>query len=422
MPDTLTSLWQATAAPAPATAPLDGGCEADVAIVGGGYTGLSTALHLALAGAKVVVLEQEEIGFGASGRNGGQVNPGIKIDPPAIRSTYGEAMAERIIALTGGAPGALFDIVRRHAIDCAPVQAGWVLPAHNPAALEKLRAKAAAWQELGVAMRMLDRAETAALTGTSAYLGALLDPRGGAVQPLGLARGLARAALDAGATIHTRTPVTRIARRDGGGWLIATARGEVRAERVLIATNGYTGPLWPQLERSIVAVNSYQVATDELDPATLADVMEEGPTVSDTRRIVIYFRRFGNRFVLGGRGRFRDPRTPADFNHLHRVARGLYPALAGVPFRYHWAGRVAMTADGLPHIHEPMPGLLIALGYNGRGVALATALGPVFAEYLLRGGDVLPFGATPIKPIPLHGLQRLYVTAALIGFRVLDSF
>ena len=421
MPETLTSLWQETAAPPPATVPLDGDRDADVAIVGGGYTGLSTALHLALAGAKAVVLEQDAIGFGASGRNGGQVNPGIKIDPPAIRAAYGEAMAARIIGLTGGAPDALFDIVGRHGIDCAPVQAGWVLPAHNPAALDKLRAKAASWRELGVAMRMLDRDETAALTGTSAYLGALVDPRGGAVQPLSLARGLAKAALAAGAAIHTESRVTRIA-REGEGWLVATPRGQVRARRVLIATNGYTGPLWPPLARSIVAVNSYQIATGELDPATLSGLMEEGPTVSDTRRIVIYFRRFGKRFVLGGRGRFRDPRGTADFAHLHRVARSLYPALANVPFRHHWAGRVAMTADGLPHIHEPMPGLMIALGYNGRGVALATALGPVFAERLLGAEDVLPFGATPIRPIPLHGLQRLYVAAALVGFRILDSF
>jgi glycine/D-amino acid oxidase-like deaminating enzyme len=421
MSKALVSLWEATAAPSPHTAAFEGTSDVDVAIVGGGYTGLSAALHLAEQGASVVVLEQHAIGYGASGRNGGQVNPGIKLDPPAIRSGYDGPMADRIIQQTGGAPDALFDIVSRHNIDCSPVQNGWVLPAHNETALKKLQKKADSWRELGVAMRMLDRSETADLIGTDRYIGSLLDPRGGAVQPLSLARGLAKAALEAGAKIYTQSPVDRIS-RNGDGWTVTTARGTVRARKILIATNGYTGPLWPKLARSVVAANSFQIATDDLPEELAKTIVPHGQTVSDSRRIVIYFRRHGNRFVIGGRGRFGGPRSSADFKHLYDTARQLYPALSGIPFNFHWAGRVAMTMDGLPHIHEPEPGLLIALGYNGRGVALATALGPVLAGHLLGKADNLPFGSTPITPIPMHGLQRLYVTAALIGFRILDSF
>lgn len=421
MSDFLTSLWRATANPAPETGPLDGERVVDFAVVGGGYTGLSTALHLAERGASVAVAEQHDIGFGASGRNGGQVNPGIKIDPPEVKRQYSPAMAERILELSGGAPDKLFEIAKRHNIDCEPIQRGWVLPAHNAAALEKLKAKAEAWQARGVGMRVLGPQDTNELLGCHGSVGGVLDPRGGSVHPMNLVLGLAKAAIGAGAQVFTRTVVDQID-NESDGWSVRTRSGRIRARKVMIATNAYTGPLWPRLSKTVIAANSYQIATEELPDDIDRQILPDRQTATDSRRVIVYFRRYGRRFVIGGRGLFDDPKSTSDFEHLRKTTLSLYPILKSVKFKHHWSGRVAMTMDGLPHIHEPHPGLLIALGYNGRGVALSTALGPVFAAHLLGDPDVLPFGSTPIRPVPLHGLQRLYVGAALVAFRVLDSF
>ncbi|HEM8512695.1 TPA: FAD-binding oxidoreductase, partial [Burkholderia cepacia] len=283
--------------------------------------------------------------------------------------------------------------------------------------------RAQQWAARGAPVDVLGRDDVARRLGTPAYAGGWIDRRAGSVQPLGYTRGLVRAAQASGAVVHGSTRAVGLTRADGR-WRIATSGGAtLSAERVVIATNGYTDGLWPGLRQSVIAANSFIVATEPLAPELGRDILAGGEVASDARRLLLYFRRdAAGRLLMGGRGPFADPRAPSDWRHLERATTLLYPQLKGVRFEYRWAGRVAITADFLPHVHEPAPGVTIALGYNGRGIAMATTLGKHLAAHLSGDAQLpLPFRVTPIRPIPLHGLQRFYIAAGVAWYRLLDS-
>ncbi|SEH35509.1 MULTISPECIES: FAD-binding oxidoreductase [unclassified Methylobacterium] len=417
------SLWATTAAPAPDTPPLARSGLAEVVIVGGGFCGLSTALHLAERGIRPVVLEAQEVGYGGSGRNGGQVIPGLKYDPADLVARFGRERGERLARFAGGTADVVFDLIARHGMDVPHSRAGWIQGAHTEAGLAEVAKRAAQWADLGAPTRVLDRAETEQLLGTDRYLGGWLDGRGGAIQPLSYARGLARAAQKAGATIHGGSPVTGL-ERTGSGWTVTTAQGErVTTGRVVLCTNGYTGGLWPNLARTVIAANSFQVATVPLTDNLRRSILPEGHVSSDTRKLLLYFRLdHTGRLLMGGRGPFREPRDPADWAHLERIVGKLFPQLDGIAFDHRWCGRVAITRDYLPHLHEPAPGLLIDIGCQGRGVGLQSAMGRAMAAYIATGdAGNLPLPLTPIEPLPLHGLNRLYVSAIIAWYRLRDG-
>ncbi len=417
------SLWAATAPPAPQTPPLEDSTSADVCIVGGGFAGLSTALHLAERGIRAVVLEAREPGWGASGRNGGQVIPGLKFDPDEIVEMYGAERGQRLIEFAGGTADVVFDLIEKHRMDVPRLRAGWIQGAHTAANVDLAKSRAEQWSRLGAPVEFLDKSAVANLVGTEKYMGGWLDRRGGAIQPLGYARGLAKAALAAGARIHGETPATRLV-RTGARWGIETGRGHaVTADRVVICTNGYSGDLWPRLRQTAIAVNSYHVATRPLCDDLRRSVLPEGQVLSDTRKLLLYFRLdHEGRLLMGGRGPFREPKGERDWAHLVRVIGKLFPQLAGVPIAFRWCGRIAMTRDHLPHLHEPAPGVLIDIGCQGRGIGLQSAMGKAMAEYIATSdAKALPFAFTPIDPIPFHGLQRAYVEAVVSWYRLTDG-
>ena len=246
--------------PAADFAPVAGTVRADIAVVGGGYTGLSAALHLAEAGRDVAVIEARTPGWGASGRNGGQVIAGVKHDPEALLALFGASVGGRMVATVGAAPDAVFGLIARHGIACDAVRTGWIQPAVSAATLGVSRERVRQWRAAGADVSLLDAAEIARLLGSQAYVGGMLDRRGGTVQPLSYARGLAAAAVRAGARIFAGSPATGL-ERAGSGWRLAVPGGEVVAERVILATNAYADRLHDGLRRSVVAVPSWQVAT-----------------------------------------------------------------------------------------------------------------------------------------------------------------
>lgn len=417
------SLWAATAAPAPQTPPLEESISADVCIVGGGFAGLSTALHLAERGIRAVVLEAREPGWGASGRNGGQVIPGLKYDPNEIVGMYGAERGQRLIEFVGATADVVFDLIDKHRMDVPRLRRGWIQGAHTAANVELVKSRAEQWSRLGAPVEFLDKDAAASLLGTDKYMGGWLDRRGGAIQPLSYARGLAKAALAAGARIHGETPATRLV-RTGARWSVETERGHgVTADRVVICTNGYSGDLWPQLRQTAININSYQVATEPLGDNLRRTVTPDGQVLSDTRKLLLYFRLdHTGRLIMGGRGPFREPKGERDWAHLVRVIGKLFPQLAEVPIAFRWCGRIAVTRDHLPHLHEPAPGLLIDMGCQGRGVGLQSAMGKAMAEYIATSdAKALPFPFTPIEPIPFHGLQRVYVGAVVTWYRLTDG-
>lgn len=415
------SLWRATAEPAPGLVPLEGAQEAEVAIVGAGYTGLATALALAERGVAVTVLEATEPGAGASGANGGQVIPGLRHLASDLVAAYGETLGRSLHAHGAGDADRLFALVARHGIACEATRSGYIQLADTPVALAEARRRHAAWAGLGAPVRWLDAEEARALTGAEGYLGGWMDARGGTVQPLSLARGLARAAIACGARLHAPARVTSI-RPEGRDWRLATAAGSLRARRVLLATNAMSAGLWPGLAECSMAVWSFQTETAPLPADT--PVLPGRQAVSDTRRVLRYWRRdAAGRLVVGGKGTLRAPHGPRSFAVPERMRARLYPALADAPPEFFWGGRVCISLDRLPRLFALAEGVFAVMQDNGKGVAWCTGQGTTLAD-LLAGADPrdLPLPpATPLRPIPLHPLRTLYAAAGSLWLRAQDA-
>jgi glycine/D-amino acid oxidase-like deaminating enzyme len=415
------NLYRDTAEPAAATPPLDGDTRADVAVVGGGFTGLSTALHLAEKGAKVVLLEAEEPGWGASGRNGGQVNPGLKHDPDTVERDFGPDLGQRMNALAGGAPSFVFDLIRRHGISCEARQNGTLRAAIAPKHAAAVRVTADQWRRRQAPVELLGGKEVAELTGTNRYQVALFDRRGGDVNPLSYARGLARAAMGAGASVHGGTRATSL-KKAGDLWQVAAASGTVTAQHVVLATNGYTDDLWPGLRRSVVPLFGAIAATAPL-PETLArSIMPGRAVLYESGAITVYYRvDGGGRLLIGGRGPMSEVTSTTPLTHLLDYAVTLWPELEGIAWTHAWGGRLAMTQDSYPHLHEPARGIVACLAYNGRGVAMATRMGALLAKRILDPVGECDMPITELKPIALHALWPLAVRAAILRGRISDS-
>lgn len=417
-------LWRDTA---PARAPgvaLDGELSCDVAVVGAGFTGLRAALALAEAGSRVAVFDAGDVGFGASGRSGGQVNPMLPLArPEALRRAVGDRYFERLAEISLGSADELFDLVRRYGIDCDARQHGWLRADHSPSARRQARAAAQAWNAFGAGFEFLESDDVCRLTGSPAYRSATLAPKGGAVQPLAFVRGLAQAAEAAGVKIYARSAVRDLKRIDQR-WQMTAAGQRVLADRVLLATNGYTDGLFKGLKRSILPLNPVQIATDPLEQEEVAPLLPEGHTISDTRRLIMYARREpDHRIVFGGIG-YRKPFGGAGgFRHLLNDARRIFPSIRRERWRYRWSGQIALTDNRVPHFHEPAPGLVAGLGYNGRGVAMSIVMGRVLAERLLGADPAqLPFPVSPIRAMAFRDLQVAGAGLAMTAMRLRDRF
>lgn len=397
--------------------------EADLAIVGAGILGLTAALHAARLGLGVRVIDAGQVGAGASGLNGGQVIPGLKYDPDWLVDHFGAQRGEALVDFAAGTADAVFDLIRSENLAVPHRRKGWIQAAHTQAALAAAHERSRQWQARGANVEPLDAAMIARLTGTQAYLGGWIDRRAGVVNPLAYVMELARVAAEAGVGI-TENDRVRGLRHENGAWTLTTASGaSLRAGTVLVATNAYSDRLVPKLAASIVPLHSFQIATAVLPPELSAEILPGGQAVSDSRRILVYYRRSADgRFLPGGRGRMSRPHGVRDWHHLERAMLRLYPQLAGVPVEQRWYGRVAVTPDHLPHIHMPQPKLFAAVGCQGRGVGLMTALGQRFATAIATGDiETLPLPVTPIRPIPLHALRRIGVAAAIGWYRMLDA-
>lgn len=395
----------------------------DVVIVGGGIMGLSTALHAARQGRTVQVLEAGGIGEGASGLNGGQVIPGLKYDPEWLVEHFGKERGEALVNFAASTADAVFDLIRDENLAVPFTRNGWIQAAHTETALTAAANRDRQWRARGADVELLSQAEIAAMTGAKGYLGGWLDRRAGVVDPLAYTLELARVTAAAGAGIAEGQKVVKL-RKDTGLWRVLTESGtEVRAKAVVLATNAYTDGLLPGLARTIVPLHSFQIATAPLPADIGAGILPGGQAVSDSRRILVYYRRSADgRLVLGGRGRMALPSSAADWAHLERALIRLYPALAGIAIEKRWFGRVAMTPDHLPHIHEPEKGLLAVAGCQGRGVGLMSALGKRMASYLASGdARQLPFPLSPIRPIPFHAFRQVGVAATIAWYRMLDA-
>ena len=411
-----------SAPPPPPVQPLDGPRHVAVAVIGGGFTGVSTALHLAEAGVEVAVLEAREIGWGASGRAFGQVVPYLKPGHQAILRHYGPERGERIIDAVAAGPDLVFELIGRHGIECWAVRSGLIFGAHSLAGQRDLEWRTQYWQQRNAPVEMLEGAGCAEAIGSSFYAAASLDRRGGNINPFAYARGLAHAAANAGAVLHTRTPVQALARRDGS-WMIDTGRGGLRADNVVIATNAYTGDLWPGLRESVIPMRGHGFVTEPLSDNVRHTILPERQSLTDTRQLYSGVRMLPDgRLHASAHGPSFGAEPRADWRRVDARIRRLFPQLGAVKWQQAWSGWVAMTTDHFPRLHELAPGLYAGLGYNGRGIAAATMMGRDLAA-LVRGArdEATVFPLTPLRPLGWHRIAPMLVRGLVQVYRVRDT-
>ena len=416
------SFFQLSSVGTPLYAPLDGSRRADVCIVGGGLTGLSAAIHLAEAGADVVLLEADRVAAGASGRNGGQIHSGPRRDVLWLEKRFGFERANLLWRLAEEAKALLRTLIVRFAIDC-DLKSGVIEAQHKPAFMaDAARLVEALSTRYGYdRMSLLDRAAAAAALGSERFAGAILDRGGGHLDPFRLSLGLARAASNLGASIHEKSPALSWERQDGRP-VVRTARGDITADRVIVATDGRSGSFERITWRRMIGVNSFVVVTEPLGPEG-EKILPGGEAAADSRFVVRYWRKTPDgRLVFGG-GESSAGRVPADIPAFVRPhLTEIYPRLAGVPIAHGWGGVVSVTAPRLPYLGEIAPAVWAAGGYSGQGVALAPFAGKLLAEAALgRPEQLLAFTDIRIPAVPAAPwLRRMLVGLALASGRISD--
>jgi len=409
------SYYQATANSSPRYPLLEGDVSADVCIIGAGYTGLSAAIELAEAGYKVVVVEAETVGHGASGRNGGQICTGFSSGQEKIAAQLGKEDARRCFALAEEAKVLLKERITRYGIDCN-LRWGYLHVLPKPNRVDSLKEWKAEWDELGYAdTEIISKAELEEKLGTRAYHGALREGGAGHFHPLNYCLGLARAAASAGAAIHEGSRAVEV--DTGKQPFVRTAQGKVSAKFVIIACNAYLGRLVPKLYGKVMPVTSYIIATEPLGEDRARSFIRDGEAVADTNFIVDYFRITSDtRMLFGGRASYTTL-EPSDLGaYMKPRMTKIFPQLAGARIDFAWGGFIAITYNRIPDCGRLSPTAYYAHGYSGQGVALAGLYGKLMAEAirgtaerfdLLSRVRHLPFPGGPVR-VPMLASAMLF--------------
>ena len=400
--------WYAeTADPTLAFPPLDGDTSADVVIVGGGYTGLSAALHLAEAGIDTVLIEAEKVGWGASGRNGGQLHTGQRRDQDFLEKRLGKGAAHELWDLAEEAKALVHQLIAKHKID-AEWRPGLIETVHKQRLVDEERHYVDKLnRDYGYApAEWIDRKQLAPMIGTDSYFGGRLDRTAGHLHPLKFAQGLARAAAKAGARIHEGTAATRLI--DGATPVLETPRGRIRAETVILAGNGLLDGIDQEVETRAMPIKNFILTTEPIGAGGPGGLIPGGEAVSDSRFVVYYWRPTPDGRILFGGGETYSRTDPTDiFAFVRRHLLKIYPQLERTRIDHAWGGTLAVTVNRLPFLRKVRSGVYAASGYSGQGVALAPFGGKILAEAILGNpGKLDAFAALPCPRFPGGKLLR----------------
>ena len=421
-----TSLWASTAEPLRAFPSLSSEVQADVVIIGAGYTGLSAAHHIAKSGLTPIILEANRPGWGASGRNGGVITAKFRQSFRSIDAAHGRAMAKRMYEIAHESTEMVEELVSEFSIAGARLtRSGQVKAAHNHATL-RAAVDEADWmkREMGDAdVRILDADQVREETGSEAFVGGVLNPGSGGIHPLNYLHGLAEGLAQRGVSIFQDSPALRL-RRENGLIVAETPQGAVRARQVIIATNSYSDltPATRRMQHILVPFRSAIIATDKLPHNLAGHLMPTGRTYTETKRMMRWFRMVDDRVVFGGRGAFGKQDSEAAFDALRKAMIGIFPELADVPLSFKWSGLVGMTLDSMPHIGRLDDQTLFSMGYNGAGVAMSSLMGRYLAAFV-RGEkpDVGLLDASRLKSIPFYPLREPAVRMVAGWYQFLDA-
>ena len=416
------SYYAANRALLPPFAALDGDTSCDVCVIGAGYTGLSAALHLAQQGLDVVLIDAQRVGWGASGRNGGQIGSGQRVDQHTLEAMLGVDRARRLWDLAEGAKALVKTLVDTHQIDC-DLKPGIIYADHKQRYVKATRASVAHLQEVYGYDKIgfLDRDELHEHIGTTAYYGASLDWGAGHLQPLAFALGLARAAEAAGVRIYETTRATGVS--VGSPTRVTTDTGTISSGNVLLACNGYMGRLDKEVAARVMPINSYIVATEPLDEDLARQLIRDDVAVADSRFVVNYYRLSADRRLLFGGRESYGYRYPADIaGAVRKRMLAIYPQLEDARIDYAWGGTLGITMNRMPHLARLAPNILSASGYSGHGLAMATLCGKLMAEAIAgegNGFELMQSVPTPKFPGGI-ALRRPLLVLAMLYFALRD--
>lgn len=412
------SYYEATQGPRPDTSPLQGETHADVCVVGGGYTGLSTALHLARQGVRVAVLEQDTLGAGASGRNGGQVHVGMRRGQGWLERKLGRDDAMHLWTCALEAREHLDWLLSHYAIQC-DMRPGYLHADHKRRHLAHSRANVSLLNERYdfPHIRYVEEEEMRARVATTDYYGGTLDTRGGHLHALNFALGIAAAAAAEGAMLHDHSRVTAIS-RCSGGWRVQSEQGAVIADRVVVACNGYLRGLLPEAEARVMPINNFVATTVPLGRERAEALIRDRVAVSDSRFVIYYFRITADDRLLFGGGESYTYRFPDRIDQtVRRHMLHVFPQLEEVPLEHAWGGRLAVTPNRLPYLRQVKPGLFAVAGYSGLGVVLAPYFGKLLAEALVGGSATFDrLTSLPVPRFPGGRLLRWPTLVAAMSF------
>jgi glycine/D-amino acid oxidase-like deaminating enzyme len=399
--------------------------RADVVVIGAGYTGLSAARRLAKSGATVLVVESKHIGFGASSRNAGQVLTGLRLAPATLIARYGESQARRLFESSLAALDHLEALIAAESIDCEYERTGHIQAAWKAAHFAALRKEQSILSRVfSHHVELVSKDEQRREIGSDRYHGVLVDQRSGALNPAQYVNGLANAARGAGAAIATGINVERLSRGADNAWTLTTPSGPVQARDVLVATDAYTGAATPMLQRGMVAIGSYSVATEPLAEADASRLLPNRRMAYDSKQFLYYFRLTGDRRLLfGGRASFTQSNEQTTRRAAAILRRGIntvFPELADTPIAYAWGGQVSMARDQRPHAGRLPDGTFFAGAYAGHGIAMATLLGDLTARRLAGECVNHPFMDDRCPPIPFYNGTPWFLPVVGAYYQVKD--
>lgn len=409
-PSQIENLWQVTAPEPPETTVLEGQKTVDVAVIGGGYTGLSAALTLAEEDCCVALIEADTLGAGGSGRNVGLVNAGLWTPPEDVEAALGVTIGSALNRFLGAAPQRVFERIEQYQIACEATRQGTLHCADSASGLRSLEMRQAQWGERGAELLLLDKDEATDALGTDCFQGALLDKRAGTVQPLAYAYGLAQAAVSQGAAIFTHSPVIKL-QRQSSRWHMTTPNGSIIADKVIQATNAYGQDGLKGQQPWMVPMYYFQFATPPLPPTLAETILPQEHGAWDTFQVLTSFRKDQQgRLLVGSVGNLGKGGLAFHQQWAQRKMLRLYPQLEGVTFQRGWHGRIALTSDNMPRLSISEDGMMSVYGYNGRGIGPGTVFGELLARYALYGHEVaLPLAITQGQSIPFAKVQGLAI-------------